>query len=538
MAFRYTPTPTPSITPTISLTPSISPSNTPSSTPCPYVCCLPSGFTTGIQVVSNLFLADNNNILIGGTLRPGEYSGNSLANEQFIRIDSCGNLKQIYQSPAPLSTEASNHGGFAKQSDGKIIVAGNRTLWRLNADFTPDTTFTSGRTNVNVFIKGVGVNSQDEIIIVGNFGTNYTTTAGTVSFNTNIYKLSSNGVPDTSYSGKSLTFVDPAIEPFDNQVYKDVNGKIIVVGFQGINGNSNYQGIIRLNDDFSLDTTFQAAGFISPAIGRGVYTQESLSNGQYLVGGSFTNYSGFSNQDFLIRLNNNGTLDTTFDYSELPAEVVDIAVQSTGKIIVADVNNTFRRINSNGSVDPTWTTGTTTSSTVYFESSLLVFPNDQLMVGGSFNTYNSQNYPKLVKTDENGNLNVCPFPSATPTNTPTNTNTPSATPTKTPGLSPSPTQTCTPTPSFVSYIYAGTTNLYGTDTLACNNKTCGRPWYKAVPTWAIGTVVYDDSALTTPLVGGNNWIAVSTSTGTYCGGGWAAVQVDNAGVILNFVSCP
>lgn len=138
---------------------------------------------------------------------------------------------------------------------------------------------------------------------------------------------------------------------------------------------------------------------------------------------------------------------------------------------------------------------------------------------------------------------VCPgltptATSLTPTPTKSPTTTPSSTPTNTPNLSPSMTSSPTPTPTFVSYTYAGTTNLYSTDTLACNNKTCGRPWFKLIPTWSIGSVVYEDLQLTTPLVGGNNWIAVSTSTGTYCNGGWAAVQVDNSGVILNFVSCP
>jgi hypothetical protein len=75
--------------------------------------------------------------------------------------------------------------------------------------------------------------------------------------------------------------------------------------------------------------------------------------------------------------------------------------------------------------------------------------------------------------------------------------------------------------------------------LACSNKNCGRPYYKSIPSWAVSTIVYDDSGLTTPFNGGNNWIAVDTATGAYCSGsGWAAIQVDSSGVILNFVSCP
>jgi hypothetical protein len=139
---------------------------------------------------------------------------------------------------------------------------------------------------------------------------------------------------------------------------------------------------------------------------------------------------------------------------------------------------------------------------------------------------------------------VCPglTPTATPitpTPTYTPTNTPSNTPSLTPGLSPSQTSTPTPTPTFVSYFYAGTVSTYSNHNQACINKTCGRPYYKSVPSWAIGTVVYDNSSLTTTFNGGGNWIAVDTSTGTYCSGlAWAAVEVDSSGVITDFISCP
>ncbi len=413
---------TSSNTPTPSITASNTPTITPSLTSCPYICCLPSGFTTETQIVSNLFLADDNTILIGGN-GLGIYSGNTDLSAQILRIDACGNFQQFYNSPGTTGA-VSNTGGFAKQSNGKIIVAGNNTLWRLNADYSVDTTFTSGFTDINTSIRGVEVNSQDEILIVGNFNNNYTTSAGTSTFNTNIYKLSPNGIPDTSYSGQSLTWIDPGVEPFDNQIKKDPTNKLMIDGFNAVNGNTNYAGIVRFNDDFSLDTTFNAAGFIG--IGRFVYTSRPLINGQYLVGGGFDNYSGFTNQDFLIRLNNNGTLDTTFDFGNTVANqfIYNIVVQSTGKIVIADSGANVIRLNSDGSVDNTFISGSTTTSSVYNETSLMLFPNDAILVGGSFDTYNSLSYPKLVKLDEDGELNMCPLPTPPPTSTPTTTPTP------------------------------------------------------------------------------------------------------------------
>jgi uncharacterized delta-60 repeat protein len=475
------------------------------------------------------FLSDETILIMGGI---SSYRGTAVSN--LIRIDSCGNLLNSYSYPN-LFSSGGNSGGFAEQSDGKIVVALGRQTLRLKADYSDvDTTFVSGYTDANRGITGIEVNSQDEILIVGNFGTDWTYSGGVINYNDGIYKFNKDGIPDNTWSGKTFS-VNITVEPFDNAAKKDFGGKITIDGGNSIFGNSNYAGIVRLNDDFSLDTTFNAPGFIGQ--GSNVYTSQPLANGQYLVGGAFQNYSGFSNQDFLIRLNNNGTLDTTFDFGNNLTNqyVFDVAIQSTGKIIVADSGVNVIRLNDNGSVDTSFLSGTTTTTSVYSDTSILIYPNDAILIGGVFNTYNSQQYPKLVKLDEDGELNMCPFPTPTPTNTPT----PSITPTR---ATPTPTATFTPTPTrtpFTSYIYAGGTNTYGSSGDACSNKACSRPFYKSIPSWAIGTVVYNEAALTTTFNGGGNWIIVDTSTGTFCSGlAWAAVQVDSSGVILNFVSCP
>lgn len=437
---------TPTVTPTTTITPTITTTMTPTVTPTGG-CCWVSGFTTGVAQLSNLFYGDANNILIGGAIGGGQYQGNSLLQRQFLRVDGCGNFIQSYQSPRAAG-ESANTGGFVRQSDGKIIIAGNRTVWRLNADYSVDTTFTSGFTSPANII-GVGITNNDEIIIAGNGFTAYTTSAGTVTYNnTNIYKLSANGAPVPSYSGRSLTFNNPLIEPFDNQIIRDTNGKLLVFGYEAINGNSTYQGIVRLDDNGDLDTTFLAAGFgTASAPGRTVLTAFPLSNGQYLVGGAFQDYSGLTNQDFLIRLNSGGTLDSTFDFGNYRTNqyVFDIGVQSSGKIIIADSGSDVIRLDSNGSVDNTFASGTTSATGVYNETVILVLPNDSVLVAGSFNTYNTLAYPKLVKLQTNGQLDMCPLPTVTPTRTPTLTPTPSVTSTQ---ASPTVTPTNTITPSI------------------------------------------------------------------------------------------
>lgn len=99
------------------------------------------------------------------------------------------------------------------------------------------------------------------------------------------------------------------------------------------------------------------------------------------------------------------------------------------------------------------------------------------------------------------------------------------------------TSTTTTSTTVVFYAYGGTVNQYATSGQACLNQTCGRDYYLATPSWTIGNTVYNNSALTSVFNGGGNWIAVATSTGTYCGGGWAAIQVNSLGVITGFIGC-
>ena len=58
------------------------------------------------------------------------------------------------------------------------------------------------------------------------------------------------------------------------------------------------------------------------------------SDNKILVGGSFTNYNG-TGANFIVRLNSDGSIDTSFIYGTGFDNSVDsIAIQSDGKIIV------------------------------------------------------------------------------------------------------------------------------------------------------------------------------------------------------------
>ena len=72
-----------------------------------------------------------------------------------------------------------------------------------------------------------------------------------------------------------------------------------------------------------------------------MYSFKIQPDGKILIGGNFSTFNGVTTQGSLIRLNDNGTTDLTFN-GGLPTvfgEVYSISQTSTGKIIVGGLKN-------------------------------------------------------------------------------------------------------------------------------------------------------------------------------------------------------
>lgn len=91
------------------------------------------------------------------------------------------------------------------------------------------------------------------------------------------------------------------------------DNKIIVVGlFTAYNG-TPVSKIVRLNANGSLDTSFNLSGIDNPASIITPKKAAVLPNGKILVSGKFSMGSGAFSSSGLARLNSNGALDTGFD---------------------------------------------------------------------------------------------------------------------------------------------------------------------------------------------------------------------------------
>jgi uncharacterized delta-60 repeat protein len=285
---------------------------------------------------------------------------------------------------------------IAVQSDGKILVAGGFTSYnsltgntyfmRLNSDGTKDTSFDAGDFNQGDGLNGVPssiVIQTDGKIVAGGLFTQFSGLS-----QSSLIRFNSDGSKDTSFD-VGTGFAGGSV--FALAIQSD--GKILAGGrFTSYRGSSRNK-IIRLNSDATRDTSFPSGGggFLSTTTIQ-ISAIEIQSDGKILVGGNFTSYSG-STQNRLIRLNSDGTKDTSFDIGTgFNSSVASIAIQSDGKILVGGAFTTFTgstqnyliRLNSNGSKDTSFDVGTGFNG---LPASIAIQSDGKILIGGSFNSY-------------------------------------------------------------------------------------------------------------------------------------------------------
>ncbi|WP_055094538.1 T9SS sorting signal type C domain-containing protein [Flavobacterium aquidurense] len=319
------------------------------------------GFDNAVQKV--LSLQDKKTMVFGNFTK---FNGSTAS--RIIRLLEDGLSDDAFNT----RQSAANNGvkTAVLQSDGKIIIAGNFTKYNEAISNRIVRIFPNGAID-NTFNIGSGFKSQvyalamqdQKIIAAGNF----------TSFNDvpapRIVRLLGDGSRDTGF--------DPSLgaDAIIETILVQPDGKILVAGrFNTFNGQS-FSRLVRLNYNGSIDLSFN----IGLGFDKFVYALALQSDNKIIIGGSFLSYNG-SSQKRILRLNIDGSLDTTFE-------------SGSGF--------------SNGDV-----------------LSLLIQPDDRILVGGTFSgTYNTTPSFRLIRllksgdydgsfhTDLNGKLNTMSFAS-------------------------------------------------------------------------------------------------------------------------------
>lgn len=356
------------------------------------------------DLVKTISLQSDGKIIIGGYFSiflasGGGYSG-------ITRLNTDGSIDDTFKGTYMGSNALINK--IIVQPDNKIIVgqggsyfpgppSNNGNIRRLNADGSFDVGFGN---LIGNSINSISLQSNGKIIMGGDY-TNY---KGATK--NHIVQLNADGNIDTTFNAGTGVFGTVS------EMLLQTDGKLIICGrFFGYN-NIVRNHIARLNKDGSLDASFNSGTGTSIASGirsSGVYALATQSDGKIIIGGDFTSYNGIS-RNAIARLNTDGSLDLSFDARASQNSLVnEVLIQNDGKILIAgnfnSINGVSRsriaRLNIDGSLDLDFDIGAGVNGWI---NKIIEQNDNKILIFGGVNTYNNTTINGIARLNSNGSI--------------------------------------------------------------------------------------------------------------------------------------
>ena len=262
-----------------------------------------------------------------------------------------------------------------------------------------DLTFASGTATVSGQINSMVVQTDGKVIIGGTF-TSYNGTAIN-----RICRVNTDGSIDPTFN------VGTGANANVTKLLLQTDGKVIMVG-----NFTNYKGtarnrILRINTDGTIDGTFN----IGTGANSQIYSAAIQPDGKIIIAGTFTSYNGNTSILRIARLNTDGSVDNTFSPGTGPDNwVYAMAIQPDGKIVIVGgfssyngtTVNKVARITSTGALDNilSFNAGTAISTSTTYGYALGLQSDGKIIIGGSFTTFNGTAKNRLVRLNTNGSI--------------------------------------------------------------------------------------------------------------------------------------
>jgi uncharacterized delta-60 repeat protein len=201
---------------------------------------------------------------------------------------------------------------MAVQPDGKVVAAGQGEVERLNADGSPDATFgQDGRVvlpPVEIVISTLVIEPDGKILLAGTAGYPSVSQFG-------LLQLNSDGTLDTTFGRGGVVTTGFGISDTANSMVLQPDGKIVVVG-----SSDGQIALARYDSNGQLDPTFGSGGEVLTSLGTDAQANAVAVTpaGQIVVAGAFATSSQISFFEpnnstlFVAQYNADGSLDSTF----------------------------------------------------------------------------------------------------------------------------------------------------------------------------------------------------------------------------------
>lgn len=341
-----------------------------------------SSSTNVAQGISVMVLQPDGRIVCGG----GFDAYNGVPREDLVRLDPDGTVDMGF-APMPTTGPGASVQALFVRSDGKIVVGGAFAemngapatgLARLMPNGTNDGGFLHG---LDAYLFAVATTPNGDLFVGGDIFSPpagilmLSPTGSTMAWpplvpSTQCLRVQPDGkvlvgLSDAPYLARleqnatvDATFTPAISAPFGfiGDIVVHADGRITIVGdFTTVDGQPRAR-IARLMPDGSLDASFDPGlGLDGAAI-----AVDTMSDGDILVAGYFANYNGATANGNLLRINADGSLDTSF----VCTGIRDILVQPDGKVLLSGALMTFDGVFRNGVMRlmPDPSTGTATAS--------------------------------------------------------------------------------------------------------------------------------------------------------------------------------
>jgi uncharacterized delta-60 repeat protein len=386
---------TPTITPTNSVTPTL--------TPCQnlnidYTFVISTGFDS-INSLNRIKQLSGGSYMVAGDFT----SYNSTSAKGLIKISSSGYPITSFDTSNGFDYNpftSFSPADFIEQSDGKIICGGYFSSYsgvpfnyicRLNSDATLDTSFSAG-TGFESYVFTLGVQSDGKIIAGGLFTSYDGITCG------RICRLNSDGTYDSTFNSGGTGF-----NGFVKKLHVLSDDSIVVVGgFTSYNGNT-WNRIIKLNSDGSHDTSFGTSeGLNGNVLSLLVTTSEDIYISGYFTEYDLSvscngilklDSSGFIDINFVNNIGSGMDGSFTNSISEGPDGCIVVFPQ-IGSTFNGFATSGILKLFSNGLIN------NQISAYPGFNDNVIdsfIDSNNKIICIGNFNSYNTQSRNGLVR---------------------------------------------------------------------------------------------------------------------------------------------